>query len=47
MISESRIVLSGGTFDVDTGGYCDCEVLNNAEEVVEDAVPGYRDANPA
>jgi hypothetical protein len=28
------------------GGYCDCEALNNAEEVVEDAVPGYRDANP-
>ena len=27
------------------GGYCDCEALNNAEEVVEDAVPGYRDEN--
>jgi hypothetical protein len=28
------------------GGYCDCEALYNAEEVVEDAIPGYRDANP-
>jgi hypothetical protein len=27
------------------GGYCDCEVFN-AEEVLEDAVPGYRDLPP-
>jgi hypothetical protein len=25
------------------GGYCDCEAINNAEELMEDAVPGYRD----
>lgn len=25
------------------GGYCDCEAINNAEQVIEDAVPGYRD----
>ena len=29
----------------DKGGYCDCEVFN-AEEVLEDAVPGYRDLPP-
>lgn len=29
----------------DKGGYCDCEVFN-AEEVLEDAVPGYRDLFP-
>jgi Protein of unknown function (DUF2695) len=29
----------------DKGGYCDCEVFN-AEEVLEDAVPGYRDLLP-
>ncbi len=29
----------------DNGGYCDCEVFN-AEEVLEDAVPGYRDLPP-
>ena len=23
------------------GGYCDCEALNNAEQIVEEAVPGY------
>lgn len=28
------------------GGYCDCEALNNAEQVVEDAIPGYRDVSP-
>ena len=28
------------------GGYCDCEALNNAEQVVEDAVLGYRDVSP-
>jgi hypothetical protein len=27
------------------GGYCDCEVFN-AEEALEDAVPGYRDLPP-
>ena len=31
----------------DHGGYCDCEVLMNAEEVVEEAVPGYSDLPPA
>ncbi len=25
------------------GGFCDCEVLANVEDVVEDAVPGWRD----
>lgn len=25
------------------GGYCDCEVVMNAEQVVEEAVPGYDD----
>jgi len=29
----------------DNGGYCDCEVLANVEQVVEDAVPGYKDLN--
>jgi len=29
----------------DKGGYCDCEVFN-AEEVLEDAVPGYRQLPP-
>jgi len=29
----------------DKGGYCDCEVFN-AEELLEDAVPGYRDLPP-
>ena len=28
------------------GGYCDCEALSNAEELVEDAVPGYRELKP-
>jgi Protein of unknown function (DUF2695) len=28
------------------GGYCDCEAINNAEEVLEDAIPGYRDLPP-
>lgn len=23
------------------GGHCDCEALNNVEQVVSDAVPGY------
>jgi hypothetical protein len=23
------------------GGHCDCEALNNVEEIVADAVPGY------
>lgn len=30
----------------DNGGYCDCEVLMNSEQVVEEAVPGYRDIEP-
>jgi hypothetical protein len=25
------------------GGYCDCEAVMNAEQVVEEAVPGYDD----
>lgn len=28
------------------GGYCDCEAINNAEELLEDAVPGYHDLLP-
>jgi hypothetical protein len=28
------------------GGYCDCEAINNAEELLEDAMPGYRDLPP-
>ena len=28
------------------GGYCDCEAINNAEELLEDAIPGYRDLPP-
>lgn len=28
-------------------GYCDCETLWNSEEVVEEAVPGYRDLEPS
>jgi hypothetical protein len=30
----------------DNDGYCDCETLN-AEQVVEEAVPAYRDIEPA
>jgi hypothetical protein len=30
----------------DNGGYCDCEALANAEQVVEEAVPGYADLKP-
>ena len=26
----------------ENGGHCDCEALANAEQVVEEAVPGYR-----
>lgn len=29
------------------GGYCDCEAVMNAEQVVEEAVPGYDDLTPA
>ena len=29
------------------GGYCDCEVLMNVEQAVEEAVPGYKDLAPA
>src|SRR5262245_35092999 len=31
----------------DNHGYCDCETLMNSEEVVEEAVPGYRDMKPS
>ena len=31
----------------DNHGYCDCETLWNSEEVVEEAVPGYRDIEPS
>jgi hypothetical protein len=31
----------------DNHGYCDCETLWNSEEVVEEAVPGYRDMEPS
>jgi hypothetical protein len=31
----------------DNGGHCDCEALANAEPVVEEAVPGYRDLKPS
>lgn len=29
------------------GGYCDCEAVMNAEQVVEEAVPGYDDIAPS
>jgi len=29
------------------GGHCDCEALANAEQVVEEAVPGYQDLKPS
>lgn len=29
------------------GGFCDCEAISNAEELLEDAVPGYHDLPPA
>jgi Protein of unknown function (DUF2695) len=29
------------------GGFCDCEAVMNAEQVVEEAVPGYDDLTPA
>jgi hypothetical protein len=29
------------------GGYCDCEAVRNAEQVVEEAVPGYDDLTSA
>lgn len=28
------------------GGYCDCEAIYNAEELLEDAIPGYHDLLP-
>ena len=28
------------------GGYCDCEAISNAEQLLEGAVPGYRDLPP-
>src|SRR5262245_29955548 len=31
----------------DNGGHCDCEALANAEQVVEEAVPGYEDLKPS
>ena len=31
----------------DNGGHCDCEALANAEQVVEEAVPGYGDLKPS
>lgn len=31
----------------DNGGYCDCEALANAKQVVEEAVPGYADLKPS
>jgi len=30
----------------DNHGYCDCEVIFNSEEILEDAVPGYHDMEP-
>ena len=30
----------------DNHGYCDCETLMNSEEVLEEAIPGYRDIAP-
>ncbi len=29
------------------GGHCDCEALANAEQVVEEAVPGYGQLTPS
>ena len=29
------------------GGHCDCEALANAEQAVEEAVPGYGDLRPS
>jgi hypothetical protein len=31
----------------ENGGHCDCEVLANAEQVVEEVVPGYPDLEPS
>ena len=31
----------------DNHGYCDCEVIFNSEEILEDAVPGYHDIEPS
>jgi hypothetical protein len=31
----------------DNGGHCDCEAVANAEQVVEEAVPGYEDLKPS
>jgi hypothetical protein len=28
------------------GGHCDCEAINNAEELLEVAIPGYRGLPP-
>jgi hypothetical protein len=27
----------------ENGGHCDCEALDNVEQVVSDAAPGYED----
>ena len=29
------------------GGHCDCEAVANAEQVLEEAVPGYEDLKPS
>jgi len=31
----------------DNHGYCDCETIWNSEEILEEAVPGYRDLEPS
>ena len=31
----------------ENGGHGDCEALTNAEQVVEEAVPAYRDLKPS
>jgi hypothetical protein len=35
LCNEKSVILDG------VGGYCGCEAINNAEEVLEDAMPGY------
>lgn len=31
----------------DNGGYCDCEALANAEQIVEEAIPVYGNLKPS
>ena len=37
VLNEDRLM----DWSRENGGHCDCEMLNNVEQIVEEAVPGY------